>query len=100
MQLINETALAEMEKALGFENLKDEVRATIHQDFINVISGRAAMRIVKNLSEKEAKAFNVQAQNATQAEISELLLAKAPNAKEIFQEELERLRIELEGTEN
>lgn len=95
MQLINEANLAELEKSLGFNNLTDQARKAAHQDLINVISGRGTMRIIKNLSEAERQDFNAVATNATPQKVAELLLEKAPLAREIFQEELEKLKVEL-----
>ncbi|MFA7169420.1 MAG: hypothetical protein WC178_01040 [Candidatus Paceibacterota bacterium] len=94
MQLISDKTLQEIERALGLDFLDKEKRASTMTEIVALISNRAGLRIIKEFSEEEAEKFNQIPENNLE-EMENYILAKNPNAKNIFEEEAQKTKEDL-----
>jgi len=97
MQLISEKTLQEIEESFGLDLLDKSKKNDIMREMVGLISSRAGIRIMKELSEDEAREFN-QIPEENIEEMENYLLTKNPNAKEIFEEEAQKAKAELLNT--
>ncbi|MDD3190251.1 MAG: DUF5663 domain-containing protein [Candidatus Pacebacteria bacterium] len=97
MQLISEKTLQDIEESFGLDLLDKNRKNDIMKEMVSLISSRAGIRIMKELSEDEAKEFN-RIPDENIEEMENYLLTKNPNAKEIFEEEAQKTKKELLNT--
>lgn len=89
MKLIDDKMIEDLVESLGIRFLPLKKRNEILTMTLELISKRAGMRIVENLSETEVNEFNEIQKNELE-KIEDFLISKNPHAKIIFQEEIEK----------
>ncbi len=94
MKLIDKKMIDKLAEELGLKFLAEEKRDEMTGKILELITERAGLRIVENLSEKELKEFKEIPQGDTE-KMEEFLLAKNPNVKDIFIEEMEAVKKEM-----
>lgn len=91
MKLIDDKMIEDLVESLGLRFLPVEKRNEILTMTLELISKRASIRIVENLSEAETNEFNNIPKNEFE-KIEDFLIAKNPNAKIIFEEEIAKTK--------
>lgn len=91
MQLINDTILQDIEKSLGLDVLEEGERSGTMKEVVMLISSRAGLRIMKEFSEEEAREFNAIPDGLFE-EMEDYILAKNPDAREIFEDEAQKTK--------
>ena len=94
MKLINKKMIDELAEELGLGFLAEEKRDEMMGRILELITKRAGLRIVENLSKEELKEFKEIPQGDTE-KMEEFLLAKNPEVKGIFIEEMEAVKKEM-----
>lgn len=94
MRLISNETLSDIEKSFDLDLLDEEAKNKVMTEIIALISSRAGLRVIKGFSEKETEEFN-QIPKENLAEMEAFILAKSPNATEIFEEEAARVKKEM-----
>ena len=75
-------------KELGLENLPIERQEKLIEEMSNVVYGRIVLRIVDELSEKEAEELNNLFDKGGMEKVDEYLRDKVPNFVSILEEEI------------
>jgi hypothetical protein len=96
MQFISDKTLQEIESALGLGLVEEERRIDIMRKVIELISGRAGIRIVRGFTEKQAEIFNLIPEENLE-EMEEFIVTSNPDALAIFEEEAQKAKTELLG---
>jgi len=94
MKLIDKKMIDKLEEDLGLKFLAEEKRDDMMGRILELITKRAGLRIVENLSEEELKEFKEIPAGDTE-KMEEFLLAKNPEVKDIFVEEMEAVKKEM-----
>jgi hypothetical protein len=98
MQLISDKTLADIEKSLGLDLIESEKKNDVMSKIISVICSRSGIRIIKNFSDEEAKEFNLIPEDDLE-KMENYILAKNPDARNIFEDEAEKLKNEMLNAE-
>lgn len=95
MRLISENTLKNIEESLGLGFLEDkEKKSETMREIIGLISSRAGMRIMKQFNDEETREFNKIPEDNLE-EMEDYILSKNPDAREIFEEEAQKVKEEL-----
>ncbi|MDD3006837.1 MAG: hypothetical protein PHX30_04640 [Candidatus Pacebacteria bacterium] len=94
MQLISDKILQDLEESLGLDVLDEFEKAGTMKEIIMLISSRAGLRIMKEFSEEEAKEFNAIPDEMFE-EMENYILSKNPDAKEIFEDEAQKTKVDI-----
>lgn len=97
MRLISNETLSNIEKSFGLDLLDEKTKNTMLTDIISLISSRAGFRLIKEFSEEETDEFNKIPKDNLE-EMEAYILAKNPKAREIFEEEAQKIKTEILNT--
>ena len=98
MKLINEKIIEDLKKSLGMKFLPEENQNEIMTKILELVSQKAGLRIVENFSDEDHKEFEKIPKDDLE-KMEDFMIAKNPNAKEIFRQEAEDVKKELLGEE-
>jgi len=96
MKLINEAIIRDLRKSLGIEFLEEEKQNEILTKLLELISENAGIKIIENFSDKDHKEFN-RIPKDNLGKMEDFMIAKNPQAEEIFRQEAEAVKKELLG---
>ncbi|MCK5332684.1 hypothetical protein KAJ41_02360 [Candidatus Parcubacteria bacterium] len=94
MKLINEKIIEDLRTSLGLNFLQEEDAQKILNDVLSLISERAGLRIVEDLSEEEIDEFE-KIPKSDFDEMEKFLLANNSKTESIFSEEIESVKKEM-----
>ena len=94
MELIDKKMIDGLAEELGLGFLAEEKRDEMMEKIVELITKRAGLKIMESLSEEEAKEFNQIAKGDIK-EVEKFLLAKVPDVKNLFVEEMEAVKKEM-----
>jgi len=94
MKLINDKTIEDLVESLGLKFLPTEKRNEIITMTLELISKRASIRITENLTDAEIDEFNGIPKEEFE-KIEDFLISKNPDAKTIFDEEVEKTKKDL-----
>ena len=94
MELIDKKMIDKLAEDLGLKFLAEEKRDDMMKRILELITKRAGLRIMENLSEEELKEFKEIPAGDTK-KMEEFLLAKNPDVKNLFIEEMEAVKKEM-----
>ena len=94
MKLINDKTIEDLVESLGLKFLPTEKRNEIITMTLELISKRASIRITENLTDTEIDEFNGIPKEEFE-KIEDFLISKNPDAKTIFDEEVEKTKKDL-----
>ncbi len=94
MKLINNKIIDDLFNSLGLRFFAKEKQNEIMTRILELISKRAGIVIVEGFSDQEAEEFN-KIPKSDLEQMEDFMIAKNPKAKEIFQEEAEKVKEEM-----
>ena len=94
MKLINNKIIDDLFNSLGLRFFAKEKQNEIMTRILELISKRAGIGIVEGFSDQEAEEFN-KIPKSDLEQMEDFMIAKNPKAKEIFQEEAEKVKEEM-----
>lgn len=81
---------------LGLQDISNKDQLEILDKAADIILDRALLRLMNELNEEEARHLNELLNNNDQEKVAKALYIKFPNIDEIFDEEIENIKKELE----
>jgi len=94
MKLIDDKAIKNITSSLGLDLVSQNKKNEILSEILELISVRAGLRVIKNLSESEKNEFNsIKKDNLD--EMEDFLMSKNSNTKNIFEEEIKKTMEEI-----
>ena len=94
MKLLNDKIIEDLNESLGIRFLEEEKKSEILTRVLELVSKRAGLRIIEELSDEETAEFNkISKDNLEQME--DFMLAKNPGAEKVFENEAEKVKEEL-----
>jgi len=94
MKLINDKIISDLDESLGLRFLSEEKRSEILTRVLELVSKRAGMRIVEKFSDEETAEFNKIPKDDLE-QMEDFMVAKNPDAENIFENEAEKVKEEL-----
>ena len=94
MKLIDEETTKYLTKSLDLDSMSEENENKVLTKVLELISERAGVKIMEDFSEEEIKEFEAISENDLE-KMEEFLIAKNPDAKKIFDEEVKITKDEL-----
>ncbi len=94
MKLINKKIIDDLTESLGLDLFPEKEESKMLGEVLEVISKRAGLRIVEDLSEAEMDEFEKIPKDDLD-EMENFLLAKNPKTESIFAEEAEKVKEEM-----
>jgi len=94
MKLINDEIIKDITDSLGLKFLPEEDGQKILTDVLSLISERAGLRIIADLSEEDVDEFE-KIPKSDFDEMEKFLIAKNPKTESIFSEEIELVKKEM-----
>ena len=94
MKLINDELINDLNRSLGIGFLAKEKRSEVLTRILELVSKRAGLRIIEKFSDEETAEFDgIPKDNLEQME--DFMIAKNPDAKDIFENEAGKVKEEL-----
>ncbi|MCK4592200.1 hypothetical protein KAT63_02030 [Candidatus Parcubacteria bacterium] len=94
MKLIDEKTTKYLIESLNLDSMPEENKNEVLTKVLELISERAGAKIMENFSEEEITEFEAVSKNDLE-KMEEFLIAKNPDAKKIFDEEVKITKDEL-----
>jgi len=94
MELIDKKMIDGLAEELGLGFLAEEKRDEMMEKIVELITKRAGLKIMESLSEEELEEFKKIPQGDT-GKMEKFLLAKSPDVKNLFVEEVELVKNEM-----